>query len=493
MADNEPDAPPISHKWQPIQNLPDNWADLCRPDLHAVHRQWIADRKLIKDEAKLNKFQEELELLWAIETGVIERLYTVDRGATLQILEAGMEALGQFHEDSPISTDAESLIRDQRAALDMVMDLVGQQREMTPFYVKDLHQRLTVSQATRDVLDQNGTVKEIEWRPSEKGVWKKWPNNPLQPDGSIHEYCPPEQVDSEIDQLLSWSKQHEVLDVCAEVEAAWLHHRFAQIHPFIDGNGRVARALTGAVFLKADYLVLVVRDEEHRAPYLDALRAADRGDLKPLVDLFADIQRADLQDALKIIRALRGEETVQSIEAAAEAARHTQDATIERVAGILDELMRVAVVRFEEIAVETQHAFESQGVVVSTLVSDDDANDLLWTRHILAAVSDQGYRMDVERPWRCGSLRLGLPARPEADVRLGVVLYATGNQPRGYAASAFLMRPYDGDWQLRRHLGNPFFFDLQPATEALEDNIAQFRVWLEDQITASLREWTYDL
>ena len=156
------------------------------------------------------------------------------------------------------------------------------------------------------MLDQSGTIKKQEWRPSEKGVWKKWPNNPLQPDGSIHEYSPPEQVDSEIDQLLSWWKQHESLGVCAEVEAAWLHHRFAQIHPFIDGNGRVARALSSAVFLKEDYLVLVVRDEEHREPYLDALRAADKGDLKPLVDLFADIQRFDLGEALKTIRSLRG-------------------------------------------------------------------------------------------------------------------------------------------------------------------------------------------
>ena len=37
-------------------------------------------------------------------------------------------------------------------------------------------------------------------------------------------------------------------------------------------------------------------------PYLDALEAADDGDLKPLVDLFADIQAADLGDALTLVR-----------------------------------------------------------------------------------------------------------------------------------------------------------------------------------------------
>ena len=492
MTDNGPDTPPIAHKWERLQDLPDNWRDLCRPDLHAVHRQWVADRKLIKDEEKLRKFQEELDLLWAIETGFIERLYRFDRGVTVQILEAGLEALGQHHAKGLIPADAEALISDQREALGMVMDLVGdEERGLTTSYLKSLHQRLTFSQETCEAMDQFGNLMQV---PLLKGEWKKQPNNPLQPDGSIHEYCPPEQVQGEIERLFALHEQHEALDVCPEVEAAWLHHRFAQIHPFQDGNGRVARAITGAVFLKADYLVLVVRDEDHRDKYLDALGAADEGDLKPLVDLFVDIQRSDLQDALKIIHTLRGEEAAQAIEAAAEAARQTQDATKERVAGMLDELMQFASVRLEDVAVETQRAFESQGVVVSTLVSDDDANDIVWSRHILDAARDQGYPMDLERPWRCGSLRLGLPARPEADVRLGVVLYATGPQPRRYAASTFLMRSDgDGDWQLRRSARNPFFFDLQPATEALEDDIAKFRVWLEDQITDSFRDWAYDL
>ena len=105
-----------------------------------------------------------------------------------------------------------------------------------------------------------------------------------------------------MDRLLAWHAAHESAGVCPEVEAAWLHHRFAQIHPFEDGNGRVARALTAAVFLRTDYLVLVIRDEEHRDPYLDAIEAADGGNLKPLVDLFADVQGADLEDAVSLLR-----------------------------------------------------------------------------------------------------------------------------------------------------------------------------------------------
>ena len=135
------------------------------------------------------------------------------------------------------------------------------------------------------------------------------------------------------------ARSSESLDVCAEVEAAWLHHRFTRFIPFRTAMAGSSRAGSAPSFLKADYLVLVIRDEEHREPYLDALEAADKGDLKPLVDLFADVQRSDLQEALKTIRSLRGEESVQAIEAAAAAARQSQDATVTRVAGALDDLI----------------------------------------------------------------------------------------------------------------------------------------------------------
>ena len=410
----------------------------------------------------------------------------------MQILEAGLEALGQFHAKGLISTDAEALILDQRAALDMVMDLVGtEQRELTPSYVKSLHQCLTLNQTTREVVNQSGNRADKKWPRSEKGIWKKWPNNPLQPDGSIHEYSPPEQVDSEIDQLLSWRKQHESLGVCAEVEAAWLHHRFAQIHPFIDGNGRVARALSSAVFLKDDYLVLVVRDEEHRGTYIDALKAADKGDLKPLVDLFADVQLSDLQAALKTIRELRGEEAIRAVEAAAAAARRSQDAVMDRIAGTLDELARLASIRLEEVAAETQRAFESQRVVVSTYVSDDEGSEHWWYRQIVEAAKQHDYFANLERPRRWASLKLGLPSREETDTSLVISLHGAGRRAGRHAVTAFLtQRLEDGDWDIEVVPGAAFFFDAENNSgEALEEVKAQFRVWLDEVIPAGIRAW----
>ena len=289
----------IAHRWQPITDLPDDWQALCRTDLHAVHAEWAAARTALDDPDTVRQLQEQLMTVWAIETGIIERLYTVDRGVAIALAEVGLGAMEQFHADGRISSEARPLIEDQRASLDMVMDLVDGQRELTSSYIRELHRGLTEHQDTRDAIDAQGRRFAA---PLLKGDWKRLPNNPIEPDGRLHEYCPPEFVQDEIDRLLAWRASQEAQGVCPEVEAAWLHHRFSQIHPFEDGNGRVARALTAAVFLKSDYLVLVIRDEDHRDPYLDALKAADGGDLKPLVDLFADIQAADLADALGLVR-----------------------------------------------------------------------------------------------------------------------------------------------------------------------------------------------
>jgi Fic family protein len=59
------------------------------------------------------------------------------------------------------------------------------------------------------------------------------------------------------------------------VTAAWLHHRFIQIHQFQDGNGRVARALVLLILLRNDHAPLVV-DRRRRDEYLSALRRGQR-------------------------------------------------------------------------------------------------------------------------------------------------------------------------------------------------------------------------
>ncbi len=83
------------------------------------------------------------------------------------------------------------------------------------------------------------------------------------------------------------------------IVAAWLHHRFTQIHPYQDGNGRVARAITTLVLLRSELLPLVI-DRDLRAEYIDALESADYGDLSALSTMFAGLERKAILLALSV-------------------------------------------------------------------------------------------------------------------------------------------------------------------------------------------------
>jgi Fic family protein len=154
------------------------------------------------------------------------------------------------------------------------------------------------NQDTYAVVDQLGRAFEKELK---KGQYKTEPNSPTQPDGLMHEYCPPEQVASEMDRLLAMHSEHDAQGVLIEVEAAWFHHRFTQIHPFADGNGRVARAIASLVFIKADWFPLVVKGDDW-SRYVETLEKADQGDLRPLVAMFVEEQR----NALILASEIRG-------------------------------------------------------------------------------------------------------------------------------------------------------------------------------------------
>ena len=480
-----------ARRWQRIEDLPETWSDLCREDLRAVQRQWIADRKLIRDEEKIEKFQEELALHWAIETGIIERLYTADRGVTVQIAKAGMEALGQFHARGLISRDARALITDQREALEMVMDLVGGTRELTTSYVKELHHRLTLSQNTCKAIElPSGREVDV---PLLKGAWKRQPNNPLRPDGSIYEYCPPELVQEQMDRMLDWHRVHD--GVCPEVEAAWLHHRFTRIHPFQDGNGRVARALTSAVFLKGGYLVLVVRDNEHRDRYFDALEAADAGDLRPLVDLFADIQIGDLNEAIRSLRELRGAAIPSVSRSLAERAKRSREAAQAETSDLVERLVEIATLRLEEAAAEMRRAFGKERVIIETRILRDsgseDARDY-WKWQIVETARHHGYFAQLDRPKRWVGLRFSLPDMEREDARLIVSFHAVGRAADLQAVTAFLTGPLDrtadvGRWENEVVSEAPFKFGtVGYGVVKIEE---RFRSWLDATIGNGLSVW----
>jgi len=279
--------------WQPIKPLSEQDAKIDLAAIHAVYEVWRGFQQSSKVE--LHDFTARLIRRQSVETGILEQLYDLDRGTTEALVAHG------FVEDlvSRSATDIEPsrlihILEDHEAAIHLVMQCITNKRPLTKSVLHELHAILTNHQSTTVAVDQFGTRMEI---PLLKGRFKELPNNPRRPNGSIHEYCPPIHVDAEVDNLFQWLATYDAHDPV--IIASWLHHRFTQIHPYQDGNGRVARAITTLVLLKAELLPLVI-DRDLRVEYIKNLELADGGDLSALASFFARLERGAILQALSV-------------------------------------------------------------------------------------------------------------------------------------------------------------------------------------------------
>jgi Fic family protein len=78
----------------------------------------------------------------------------------------------------------------------------------------------------------------------------------------------------------------------AVYSAVKVHHETTRIHPFLDGNGRLARLLMNLRLMRAGFPPTILRRKERRA-YYSALEKADKGDYRPLAMLIGkDIEKS---------------------------------------------------------------------------------------------------------------------------------------------------------------------------------------------------------
>ena len=291
------------YDWKPIERISNADRKVEQGAIGSLYESWRTAKERLKQSsgAQLADFNNRLIRRLSVETGILERLYDLDRGTTEALVANG------FLEDlvSHTSTNIEpgrliDILRDHEAAVQLVIDCVAHSRPLTKGLMHELQSVLTRHQDSTTAIDGLGRRFEI---PLSKGKFKDQPNNPKRPDGTVHGYCPPIHVDAEVDNLLAWLAEYSSEDPV--LVAAWLHHRFTQIHPYQDGNGRVARALTTLVLLRADLLPLVV-DRALRGDYITALESADRSDLGPLVAMFSCLERNAILQALSVDYQPRG-------------------------------------------------------------------------------------------------------------------------------------------------------------------------------------------
>jgi len=100
--------------------------------------------------------------------------------------------------------------------------------------------------------------------------------------GSKLKTTPPYKVHSEMKDFVK-DLQKNLMKYNPIELAAYAHHEFVRIHPFVDGNGRVARLLCNLVLVSKGYVPIIIRNKD-RKKYFDVLEKAHFGNLKEFVN-----------------------------------------------------------------------------------------------------------------------------------------------------------------------------------------------------------------
>lgn len=126
------------------------------------------------------------------------------------------------------------------------------------------------------------------WRPTEAGPMQVV-SGPLGKE-RVHFVAPAsERLDDEMRRFLEWFNAPASIDPV--LKAGLAHFWFVTIHPFEDGNGRIARAIADLSLARADgarerYYSMSAQIEAERKTYYDRLEHSQRSDLD-VTDWFA--------------------------------------------------------------------------------------------------------------------------------------------------------------------------------------------------------------
>ncbi len=118
-------------------------------------------------------------------------------------------------------------------------------------------------------------------------------------EGAVH--VPPNaaHVPGLMKEVIGMLNGHEKEAECLKA-ASRIHHKITWIHPFADGNGRVARLLLNLKLMRGKFPPIVLESKKRKA-YYAALEKADAGDFYPITTLIASAAENSLDIWLSVL------------------------------------------------------------------------------------------------------------------------------------------------------------------------------------------------
>lgn len=194
-------------------------------------------------------------------------------------------------------------------------EAVDKERPLTEAFIRELNRTILVENFWKAAQTSTGEATQME---VQVGVYKTRKNSVITATGEVFDYASPEETPAMMTDLVVWYNAEEQKGELSSIELATLfHYRYIRIHPFEDGNGRIARLLVNYILYRHGYPMIIVRSDD-KENYLRILHQCDvKVGLKPTdganssvsqIKPFVEYLEAQLQWALELgIKAAKGE------------------------------------------------------------------------------------------------------------------------------------------------------------------------------------------
>jgi hypothetical protein len=213
----------------------------------------------------------------ALESTVLADLVRPSADATTFVLRSSLND----DEWTSLVEATQLVVECHRRALVVASDAAESQRPLDADLIARLQDLIVESQDTYTVSDEHGDKLEVELP---KRQYKPVSNYLLATDGGLVVFAPAADVASEVDRLVRELASPAFARLHPVVQASFLHVALVRIHPFADGNGRLARTVASIPLLRVVGLPQLVLADQWPT-YSETLDRTNRDDVEPFVDL----------------------------------------------------------------------------------------------------------------------------------------------------------------------------------------------------------------
>lgn len=230
--------------------------------LDKLYRQWLDLQPLSADDAK--RLRRKFMLDFNYNSNHIEG-NTLTYGQTEVLLLLG-EVIGTAK-----MKDLEEM-KAHNICLSMVEQEADTDEPLTETFIRQVHQVMLREdyKVYRQLPGGKTTSYTIH-----AGRYKTRPNSVITPTGERFEYASPEETPALMTDLVQWYNNAVAEGSMTPIQlAALFHYRYIRIHPFEDGNGRIARLMVNFILHRHKWPMMVIRSKNKKA-YLNALGFAD--------------------------------------------------------------------------------------------------------------------------------------------------------------------------------------------------------------------------